>query len=298
MFDDFLKRAWQEHADQTQAVYDRLTDGISLISQPGQAGRMGALVVHVAGEHLGRWGDGQGLLNQMLAVDVDDPAGRRSVYRSKAILFHCAGQTEQRDEALANGRSDFPASSDEVRMLATAASAFLGQDRMDDATEAFGQAVSAAEYGPLATDPASRSLAIAGNNLAATLEERPNLDPNGRQLLKNAAFTARKYWEIAGNWMNVERAEYRLAMTHLALSDAAGATHHAQRCLEICAENDADALEHFFAHEALAKAHHAAGNTAEATQSRDAAASCVDGAPENLKSWLAGELAKLDTALT
>ena len=51
------------------------------------------------------------------------------------------------------------------------------------------------------------------------------------------------------------------------------------------------------AHEALAKAHHAAGNSENAKASRDAAAACVDDAPENLQGWLGGELAKLDTAL-
>jgi hypothetical protein len=34
-----------------------------------------------------------------------------------------------------------------------------------------------------------------------------------------AAKTTRKYWEIAGTWLEIERAEYRLAMTYLAAGD-------------------------------------------------------------------------------
>ena len=297
MFDDFLKTAWQRHADHPQDVYDGLTDGISTVKEPGQAGKMAALVVHVAGEHMGRWSDGQGLLSHMLTSDVDDPAGNKSIYRCKAILFHCSDEHEKRDEALIQGASDNPEGSDKVRILSTAASALLGQDRIEDAMSAFNEALANADYSPSAEDPASRALAIAGNNMAAALEERPNLEGPARELLKTAAHTARKFWEVAGNWLNVERAEYRLAMTHLALTDAALAREHAQNCLDICTENSADALEHFFAHEALAKAYHTGGNTNSAKVSRDFAAEQVPLAPENLRSWLAGELTKLDAHL-
>lgn len=66
-----------------------------------------------------------------------------------------------------------------------------------------------------------------------------------------AAQTGRKYWEIAGTWLQVERAEYRVASTYLKADDPSSAVVHAQRCLKISQDNNAPALELFFAYEAI-----------------------------------------------
>ncbi|MFT7520941.1 MAG: hypothetical protein ACI9MC_003092 [Kiritimatiellia bacterium] len=212
-FDDFVKAAWQRHAEHTHDVYDRLSDG--------------------SGEH------------------------------------------DKRDEALVQGASDHPAESDEVPILSTAASALLGQDRVEDAISAFNEPPANADYARSSVDPASRALATAGDNMAATLEARPNLDGPARDLLRIAAYAGRKFWEAGSSWMNAERVEYRLAMTHLPLSNAIIAGEHAQNWLDICTENSTDALEHFFAHVALAKARHTAGSPTPATAPRDLAAEQV-----------------------
>ena len=60
-----------------------------------------------------------------------------------------------------------------------------------------------------------RALAITGNGLACTLEEKPDRTADERALMILAAQTARHHWAIAGTWLETERAEYRLANTWL-----------------------------------------------------------------------------------
>ena len=86
--------------------------------------------------------------------------------------------------------------------------------------------------------------------------------------------TARRFWALAGTWLETERAEYRLAMTWLQAGDPALARHHAQQCLAIVQANGSVPLERFFASEALALAEaadgNAAGHAAALAQAREA----------------------------
>ena len=109
-------------------------------------------------------------------------------------------------------------------------------------------------------DPMHRTLAITGNALACTLEERRDRSADERALMILAAKTAREHWAIAGTWLETERAEYRLANTWRQAGDAARARGHAQACLDIVAANDGAALERFFGWEALGLADRASGN--------------------------------------
>ncbi len=52
-----------------------------------------------------------------------------------------------------------------------------------------------------------------------------------------AAQAGRRFWALAGTWLETERAEYRLAMTWLQAGDATQARHHAQQCLAIVQAN-------------------------------------------------------------
>lgn len=63
--------------------------------------------------------------------------------------------------------------------------------------------------------PAFRALAVTGNNLACTLEEKNHRSLQETELMILASRTARKYWELAGGWLEISRAEYRLAMNYL-----------------------------------------------------------------------------------
>jgi tetratricopeptide (TPR) repeat protein len=300
---EFVQKGWADHAEDEEGVFARLPEGLGLVTEAAHIPPLAALTVHVGGEHLGRWDDALGLLDRMgdnellEAGSAEDKALRRSM----AILHLGAGRQEAFEECLAQGATggDVPAASDRIRVLAVASSALAAQKRTDEAIARFEEALSLAEYGPVKGDPAAQALAITGNNLACELEEVGERSDAETRLMKTAAETGRRFWEIAGTWTNVERAEYRLAMTHLAAGDAAQALIHAGLCLAVCEENAADAGERFFAHEALAKAQHASGDADAATASRSSAATCLDEIEdEGFRGYCAGELSKLDAVLS
>ena len=63
------------------------------------------------------------------------------------------------------------------------------------------------------------SAAVAGNNLAATLEEKPDRDAFETEGMLTAAQGGLHHWKLAGGWMEEERAEYRLARSLLQAGD-------------------------------------------------------------------------------
>src|SRR5438477_192569 len=93
---------------------------------------------------------------------------------------------------------------------------FVGQgwnDHADDA-EARGlldEALGLAAYGPTAKDPAARSLAVTGNNLASTLESTANRTPAQTALMVRAAEIGLRFWSLAGGPFETALAHYRLS---------------------------------------------------------------------------------------
>jgi len=242
------------------------------------------------------------LLERMEKLPVFDTTSppAKAVMRSKAVLLHCAGDREAEARAFAAGKSggSVPEASDRIRVLAPASNALAFQKRTADARAAFEECIALAAYGPTSADVATRTLAMAGNNLAVEFENRTEISKDERALMIKAAYAGRDFWRIAGGWMEVERAEYRLAMTHIKAGDAAAALRHAANCRRIIEENGSDAYELTFAREALAKAKLKGGDVAGARYERDAMAAAVPTiADEGSRSFAATELAKLDAAL-
>ena len=300
--DEFLSQGWMDHATDAEGVMARLDQGLALMTDARHLPGLAALITHVAGEHLGRWDDGIALLESMAHSAVFDPstAEGKAVRRSQAILHHCAGNHEAEERCFAASKTGGATSeaSDQIRLLAVAASALLGQKRLPEASRDFEKAVALASYGPDAKDPAARALAVTGNNLACELENRTTLSREEEDLMLRAARAGRQFWEIAGTWKEVERAEYRLAMSHVKAGRVDAALAHARRCLAIVEENGSEPGEAFFAHEAIARAHLAADDIGSARAERARMAEVlprVDG--ESFRAFCTGELAKLDDAL-
>jgi len=108
------------------------------------------------------------------------------------------------------------------------------------------------------------------------------------------ARAARRHWEIAGGWLETERAEYRLAMSHLEAGDLPQARLHAQTCLEIVEANGGAPLEACFGWEALAKVERAAGNRTGHEQALAAArAACARIEDAGDRAFAQGEIDKL-----
>ncbi|MCO5164755.1 MAG: hypothetical protein M9894_00085 [Planctomycetes bacterium] len=293
--DALVQQGWADHERDPEGVLARVREALPRVDAPAPLPALAALVVHVAGEHLGRWAEGLALLDA-LAARAHDPAGAeaQALRRSRAALLLCQGDRAGADAALEGAQpADLSPASARVRALAVAASALAGQRRTAEARALFEEALALAGDAPTAADPATRALAVTGNNLACALEERPDRAPEDDRLLELAATTARRCWEVAGGWVEVERAEYRLAMTKLALGRAQEAVTHAAACLAGCEANGAGPDELLFAHEVVARARRAAGDEAGAAAARARVAALVEQVDPDLRELARETLAKL-----
>ncbi len=254
-FESYLNQAWNDHAANALRVSTEFSTGASLAETNEQLSQLVGLATHVYGEHLGQWAEGVRFLNALQSHRhfVNGAEADHAIQRSIMVLQLASGQS-------VNLLAFTP--SDQIRILALATSA-MAERNVQQAKEFLQRALNLAQAGLGEKDPANRSLAITGNNLASALEEKKSRSIEETRLMVLAAQTARKYWEIAGTWLEVSRAEYRLAMTFLQSQDLSKALRHAQICLELCRENKAGELDLFFGCEALARVEKARGNEAE-----------------------------------
>ena len=254
-FNTFVGKAWDEHATDSHAVAQRLSEGLALVTTEPELTRLMDLAHHVHGQHLRSWQAGSVFIERLATLPTFAPEGAsgQALRRCVASLAVC----ERADAELSA-----LAPSDRIRVAAMAATNLAEHDTaraMQLLQQALGQAEAA---GLAAVDPMHRALAIAGNSIACTLEEKTARSADERDLMILAAQTARYHWAIAGTWLETERAEYRLAITWLQAGDLAQARTHAQNCLEIVAANEGAALERLFGWEALGRVERAAGNAA------------------------------------
>ena len=131
------------------------------------------------------------------------------------------------------------------------------------------------------------------SGLASALEEKETRSPAETELMILAAQVSRKCWEIAGTWLEIERAEYRLANTFLKAGNFDQAFVHAQNCLQLIKDNNAGALEYFFAYEALALVEQARKNSVGFSQAVELAKEYFTKLSDNEKSWCEATLKKL-----
>ena len=286
-FDTFIGQGWDQHVQDAPGVAARLqSDGVALLSEAKQIVPLAHLAHHVMGEHLGRWQDGLQFQQRLAALPLCDPGGSeaQALRRFMASLQLASGDL---DSCTALSPSD------RIRVTAMAAASLAEHDSaralrlFQDALAQDGSA------GLPATDPCKRALAISGNGLAGTLEDKTSRSADERSLMILAAQTARRYWAIAGGWLETERAEYRLAMTWLQAGDLVQARQHAQNCLDIVAANQGAALERFFGWEALGRVARAAGDaTGHAKALGQAEAAFTALAPDDV-GWCQASLDKL-----
>lgn len=256
-FDTWIADAWNRHADAPAAVLAEIpTTGAPLAADDAAIGRLLHLAQHIAGAHQGGPAElaaGRALLATLAALPAAGPAAQ-----ANAALYGRALALTGGDAAATAGLPPAEA----VRATALAASNLADREAAR-AGALLQQAVAAAEAAVLPdADPAVRALAVAGNNIAAALEEKAGRDADETRLMLYAAQVARHHWARAGTWLETERAEYRLAMSHLQAGDLPQARQHAQHCLEIVQAQGSVPLEAFFGWEALGRVDRAAGNSA------------------------------------
>lgn len=286
-FDSFISQAWNDHATDSRGVALRLREqGVGLLTNEAQLVQLMNLAHHVHGEHLHEWADGAASIDAMKASEFFVAHGE-------------SGQTASRCVASLSlsAHEDFNllelSVSDQVRVKAMAA-ANLADIDPKRGMRLLQAALDRAEHSGLpSTDAMNRALAVSGHNLAAALEEKPTLSADEIKLMLMASQASRVHWARAGTWLQVERAEYQLATTHLKAVDLVQAEFHARECGRIVAENDGPELERFFAFEALARVMRAAQNDAAyrgACEHAKVAFDCLD---DGDKAWCAVVLGKL-----
>lgn len=254
-FDSFIARAWADHATRSDAVARRLR----LRTPPPQSSRqlieLVRLVVNLLGEHLGRFDDARWRLAALRTHVLADETVQSALRVGVATL-----DLGQGDDAAA-AQLD-PAET--VRAESGAAALCLGRGQLERALHFIDRAAARVAALPNAQPQDHRPLAVACNNMAWELQERGSQRSTEQtQAMLRLAAASREHWSRAGTWLHIERADYCLALTHVSAGLFDHAWRHAGQCLAVCLHHQAPPTEHFHAHEAMARVHHARGEAAE-----------------------------------
>lgn len=248
--DSFIRKGWDDHVDQPEAVAQRVAARVATEGPGPLLARLVGLLVHVYGEHLGRWSEGMTVLHELQSRTPGEPAVARGI----AALGYAAG------EPTAGAGLD---AVDRIAALGTASSARLGHADVPGALRLLREAAARAGTLTLPDDsPAVRAIAAAGNNLAAELQAQAVRTADDDAAMVESAELALSHWRRAGGWLEHERAEYMLGRSLLRAGRPAEGLEHARRCLALCDAHQAPAFERFFGHALLALCAHASGDGA------------------------------------
>jgi hypothetical protein len=266
VFDDFIARAWNDHATRSDAVARRLRTRTPPPQTPAQIAQLVRFVVHLVGEHLGRFDDARWRLDALRTHPLADAQVQAALQVASVTLD------------IGEGRSDVARGLDAaqaVRAEAAAAALCLGRGQVPRAEHLLSRARGrvAALLAPTPQD--HRPLAVACNNMAWTLHEiGAQRSVEQTEAMLRLAKASREHWSRAGGWLEIERAEYALALTHLSAGLHDDAWRHAGQCLAVCLHHAAPPYELVYAHEAMALVHQArreAGELAHHAQSLQSA---------------------------
>lgn len=283
---DFVAQGWERHAEQAADVAAGLAARASRLD--GDAGGAVGLAEHVWLSHLKDPAGLEAFLQSLPSAVTDGESSGAPVRRARWVLATLAGQAA-------------PEIPDAARWRAMQNLWSVWVERGQVAPV---RAQLEAEY-PRArahADPAARkALAASTYGLALELREGRRGDADRDALMLALAEASRELWATAGDWLNVERGHYEQARCHAVLGQGAPALQHARACLSIIEQNTgdarADAFETFFAHEALAWAHRAAGDTAGLAAQRSRMAQLQAQVNDSsLKPWCEAAAAALDRA--
>ncbi len=292
-FEALIETAWNDHAAEPAAVAARLQASLAFITQAAHIAPFARITTHVFGEHLGQWQHGVALLQKLFTLSVWDEATHRGLLeRNLATLRYCeSADATAESSALQTLNHD-----DQIAALATAAACLVGVGQTARAMTTFNTAIERADSGLSKDSPALRALAVAGNNMAASLEELPQRDATQNIMMLKAANAGVRFWKLAGTWLETERAYYRLANSLMAAGQPDEAIRAAERCIAVCDENAAPAFEKFFGHAMKAIAARSAGERGVFETARSAALAHFELVPNDERSWCKRELEALNAS--
>lgn len=267
-FDSFMSRAWADHATRGEAVARRLRTRTPPPQNPEHLNRLVQFVVHLVGEHLGRFDDARWRLDALGTHALADETVHSALRVAKATLDLGQGRPVEMSRLSA---------AETVRTHGAAAALCLGRGDHERALAFIVAARGRLAELPDAAADDHRPLAVACNNMAWELCERgAQRSPAQSEAMLQMAALSREHWSQAGTWLHIERADYCLAITHLSAGLHDEAWRHAAQCLAVCLHHDAPAFERVYAHEAMARVHHARREAAELTHHAQALRAAFD----------------------
>lgn len=254
-FDSFLARAWADHATRSDAVARRLRTRTPPPQTAPQLSALARFVVHLLGDHLGRFDDAHWRLEALRSHPLSDASVQSELRVGEATLHLGQG-----DDDAVDGLS----ATEAVRAESGAATLCLGRGQLERALHFVDSAAGRIAAMPDAQPQDHRPFAVACNNMAWELQALGDQrSPAQTQAMLRISAASREHWSRAGTWLHIERAEYCLALTHLSAGLFDDAWRHAGQCLAVCLHHQAPPMEHFYAHEAMARVHHARREAAE-----------------------------------
>ena len=108
-----------------------------------------------------------------------------------------------------------------------------------------------------------RKLAIELFNQTWDLMDKPDRSQAETDRMIHSAHASRYHWGVIGQPVNLARGEWQVSRVYAILKRSEPCLYHAQRCLQITLDNKLQDFDLAFAYEAMARAFHLAGNSAE-----------------------------------
>ncbi len=252
-FENLIQECWAEHATNTSQVAEKLSQVSPQEIEDKDIAAYVKILIHTYGSHLNQFNKAIEILNTISEHKARLGQVNHALNVGLAVANTCVGNLEAAHEF--SQKAFLRAVTKSAILQIKASAAFEMSTENGATTEArrvFKEALCLAEELKEFDKPLARNLAMAGNGIACWLEQKETLSDDETQFLLQAAAAGRQYWEIAGTWLQVARAEYRLAMSHIKAKQLDKALFHAQECAKINVENNADSYELFFANQALA----------------------------------------------
>jgi hypothetical protein len=108
-----------------------------------------------------------------------------------------------------------------------------------------------------------KKIAIDCFNLVWSLLGKKDRTKEEDDKMVHAAHASRFHWGEIGEPLHFERGEWQISRVYSVLNRPQPALYHAERCLDICTENNIGDFDIAFAHEAVARANAASGSKSE-----------------------------------
>lgn len=285
-FQKYIDQSWAKHDKQTDEVVASYSEGQDLLRTEDEVLAFVRLISHVATEHNFKFDIAittlERLKQQALA---ESTTVQTQINRQVALMKYILGKQVD--------ISNF-SNSDQTIIFISAAASFLFQKDFEKAEMLLNKSITQAQSLEESKDPAFRTLAMSTNNMASEISQRPVLNPEEKKLMIELAHHARNFWEKAGTWLQVERAEYYLSKYYRKSGDFRAAEQHGVYCLQICEKEKADPLEHFFAHEAIALAFREKNNDVQYQRHLEQMRSYFSQCKEADQAWMAESLKKAE----